>query len=158
MDTLPSFRRLDRFVLILVLILLVWAPGAGAQTRDAGIAGPAPHATLSSVASAEARRLFTQTATVERRTNDSVLNGAIIGAAAGVAGGLLLCRAMEPWEVCNDPGPLLRVGALGAGIGIGIDALIRKREIVSVPGGAARLTVAPVAGRRAKGIQVAVRF
>ena len=95
---------------------------------------------------------------VERRRNDSLLNGALIGAGTAVASGLLLCRTMEPWEVCNDPGPLVRLGAVGAAIGIGVDALIRKREVVDVSAGSAQVSVAPVARRGAKGLQLAVRF
>ena len=147
--------RIQRFAFI--LILLAWSLPAAAQTPE--VADPsAPVTTLASAAAEEGHRLAAQTVRVERRRNDSVLNGALIGAAAGVASGLFVCRMMEPWEVCNDPGPLVRVGAVGAAIGIGVDALIRKREVVDLPAGSAQVYVAPVAGRGAKGLQVAVRF
>ena len=94
---------------------------------------------------------------IDRRRNDSVLNGAIIGAAAGVGTGIALCLAMEPWETCNNPGPLARFGALGAAIGIGVDALIRPRETIFMPPGT-HVSVAPVVGRATKGLRVAVRF
>ena len=32
------------------------------------------------------------------RQSDSLLNGALIGAGAGVASGLFFCSLMEPWE------------------------------------------------------------
>jgi hypothetical protein len=102
-----------------------------------------------------------QTADVKRitaRQSDSVLNGALIGAGVGLASGLFLCRLTEPWEVCNNPGPLLRIGALGAGIGIGIDALIRGRKTVYVAPDSARLHAAPIVGRRAGGLQLSLSF
>jgi hypothetical protein len=96
---------------------------------------------------------------VERR-NDSVLNGALIGAGSAIATGLLLCRATEPWENCRDDvGPMLKIGALGAGIGIAIDALFRDRKtIYEADSGAVRLDAAPVIGRRGAGLQVTLAF
>jgi hypothetical protein len=68
---------------------------------------------------------------VRVRRPDSVINGALIGAGAAVATGLLLCRLTETWDNCrDDAGPMLRIGALGAGVGIGIDALVRGRHSV----------------------------
>lgn len=158
MGTYTAVRQLERFVLILVL--LSWAPLAAAQTPEPSTAVAEPGATLASAADAAAHRLAAQaTVRVDRRRNDSVLNGAIIGAAAGVASGLFLCRLTEPWENCRDDvGPMVRIGALGAGIGIAIDALIRERETVYIPAGSSQVYVAPVARRGAKGVQVAVRF
>ena len=97
---------------------------------------------------------------VEARRSDSLWNGALIGAAAGVASGLLLCSMSEPWRNCRDDvGPMLRIGALGAGIGIGIDALIRKRQTIYTTGaGSARVDVAPIVAPRARGMQVSLRF
>jgi hypothetical protein len=96
----------------------------------------------------------------EVRHNDPLWNGALIGAGVAVASGLLLCRAMEPWENCrDDAGPMLRIGALGAGIGIAIDALIRRGKTAEAPApGSARLHAAPVIRRHARGVQVALRF
>jgi hypothetical protein len=110
-------------------------------------------------ADGEVRRL--RTADIRRiraRRSDSVLNGALIGAGAGIASGLFMCRLTEPWEICNDPGPLFGVGAIGAGAGIAIDALIRgRRTIYETPRGA-RLHVAPLIGRHARGLQISVVF
>ena len=93
-----------------------------------------------------------------QRQADSVINGALIGAGAGVASGLFLCRLTEPWEVCrNNVGPLLGFAAIGAGIGIGIDVLIHKRNS-SQPAGAKELRAAPIVGRRVTGLQVSLDF
>ena len=157
--------RLDR----LFLVALLSASSAGtlsAQTQaDPGvpehraIAADRP-ASLVSAGREELRRLDAAGVGPEKRRPDSLLNGALIGAAAGVTSGLLLCRATEPWENClDDAGPMLGIGALGAAIGMGIDALIRERVPNAQPAtAAARVRVAPVAGRRAGGLQIAVVF
>ena len=146
---------LERIVFVLVILSVLSTGTLSAQTRDF-METPG---SLAAAASEELRRLDGQQAVrIERRRNDSVLNGALIGAAAGVASGLLICRTMEPWEVCNDPGPLVRVGALGAAIGIGIDALIRKREVVYQRPDSTELHVAPLVGGGTKGVQLGLRF
>lgn len=97
---------------------------------------------------------------VEARRSDSVLDGALIGAGVAIASGLFLCTRTEPWENCRDDvGPILRIGAIGAGAGIAVDALIRgRRTIYSSDRGAASLRVAPLLGADAKGLQFSVAF
>ena len=99
-------------------------------------------------------------ARVETRRSDSLINGALIGAGAAVASGLFLCTLTETWENCSDDvGPMLSIGAIGAGAGVAIDALIRRRVIVyEAPRGVVRLLVAPVVARGERGVQVSVRF
>ena len=93
------------------------------------------------------------------RRSDSLWNGALIGAGIAVASGLFLCTRTEPWENCRDDvGPMVRFGAIGAGIGIGIDALIRGRKTIYVAPGTTRLHAAPIVGRRAAGLQVSLTF
>ena len=92
------------------------------------------------------------------RTSDSLLNGALIGAGAAIATGLFLCTRTEPWENCRDDvGPMLRIGAIGAGIGIAIDALIRKRHPSPSTPDAASLSAAPMVGHR-NGLQLSLKF
>ncbi len=97
---------------------------------------------------------------VRVRHADSVINGALIGAGAAVASGLVMCRLTETWENCRDDiGPMLRTGAIGAGIGIGIDALIRgRRTIYEADRGTTRLRATPIIGRRAGGLQISLNF
>ena len=110
--------------------------------------------TTGAVASAQT----SQAGAVTVRESDSLLNGALIGAGAGIASHLLLCRTMEPWDVCrNDVGPMLKFAALGAGIGIGIDALIRTK-IYSSASGATQIHAAPLIGSRAQGLRLSVNF
>jgi hypothetical protein len=142
-------------IVLTILLATTFAGTLSAQTRDA----PEQPGPIASAATEELRKLDDQGAVrIERRRNDSVLNGALIGAAAGVASGLLYCRTMEPWEICNDAGPLARFGALGAAIGIGVDLLIREREVVYERQDAPQLHVSPMAGRGTRGVQVGLRF
>jgi hypothetical protein len=97
---------------------------------------------------------------VRVRHGDPLINGALIGAGAAVASGLLLCSLTETWENCRDDvGPMFRIGAIGAGVGIGIDALIRgRRTIYEAARGATRFRAAPIVARHAGGLQVSLRF
>ena len=120
-------------VITLLMLFTVWTGSvASAQTRDTGA--------------------------VAVRESDSLLNGALIGAGAGVASVLFICSRMEPWHIClDDVGTMAQFGALGAGIGIGVDALIRKK-IYQSASGAAEVYAAPIVGRRAKGFRFSVTF
>jgi hypothetical protein len=97
---------------------------------------------------------------VDAQRPDSLINGALIGAGAAVASGLLLCTLTETWENCSDDaGPMLRIGAIGAGAGIAIDALIRRRTTVyEAPRAGARLLAAPILARGARGLRISVSF
>ena len=96
---------------------------------------------------------------VEVPDSDSLINGALLGAGLGVAAGLFICRLTEPWEVCFDNvGPLTAFGAIGAGAGIGIDALIRGRRTIYAAPGRTRLEALPVFIKGGGGLQVSVRF
>lgn len=96
---------------------------------------------------------------VKVRDSDSLINGALIGAGVGVASGLFICRLMEPWEVCFDNiGPLAAFGAIGAGAGIGIDALIRAQRTIYAAPGRTRLDALPVFVKGGGGLQVLVSF
>ena len=109
----------------------------------------------------EMRRLSTSEVTrVRQRRNDSVLNGALIGAGVLVTTGLVMCTLMEPWENCRDDvGPMLTLGAIGAGIGMGIDALIRGRETTyTTTAGAATVRAAPILTARTKGVRFTIAF
>lgn len=167
-------RRLTEPWLIRIAFILVCCTSSAhtisAQTLDqpGPLAGSAAIAAgneagdgLMAAARGELRRqVAAAPVRVETRKSDSLLNGALIGAAAGVGSGLLLCRASEPWRNCRDDvGPMLSFAAIGAGIGIGIDALIRERVTTFESAtGATQLQVAPMVGRGAKGLRVGVLF
>jgi hypothetical protein len=127
------------------------------RMRIVGVSGNVVTATVGE----DTRQLSTmEIVRVRARRTDSVLNGALTGAGAALAAGLYLCNVTEPWANCRDDfGPMFRIGALGAGIGIGVDALIRGRTtIYERERGAARLQAAPIVGRHAGGLQVSLSF
>ena len=92
--------------------------------------------------------------------SDSVINGALIGAGSAIAAGLLLCSLTEPWENCRDDvGPISLMGAIGAGAGMGLDALIRRRQtIFEASAGSARIRAVPILGANAQGLLVSLSF
>jgi hypothetical protein len=67
---------------------------------------------------------------------------------------------MEPWENCRDDvGPMLRFAALGAGIGMGVDALIRGRTaIYQAPRPSAALSIEPLWAPDGGGLQFSLAF
>ena len=138
----------------------VWITGADGReekTRIVGISG----GIVTTGAGEDIRRLpLAEVRQIRVRHSDPLLNGALIGAGAAVASGLFLCNLTEPWENCRDDvGPMLGVGAIGAGVGVGIDALFRgKRTIYDAASGSTRLHVAPIVARHARGLQVSVSF
>ena len=101
---------------------------------------------------------------ITERGRDSLKNGAIIGAVPGVVMGL----AMAGLDENNSAGDFVAIavmfGGLGAAIGVGFDALVPGEKVVSyrAPGSAgpshARLSIAPVVTRRAKGVAMAFSF
>ena len=102
---------------------------------------------------------------IEVRRNDSLGNGALIG--LGVGAGLALVACLAEVEG-SDAGWCAAVaavyGGIGAGIGVGIDALIPGKKIAayrapaSVAAPPARLSIAPVITPRAKGVAVSFAF
>jgi hypothetical protein len=138
----------------------VWITDSGGReekTRVVGVSGDI----VTTSAGGDVRRLrTTDVLRVRVRRSDSLINGALIGAGAAVASGLFLCRLTEPWENCRDDvGPMFRIGALGAGIGIGIDALIRgRRTIYETAQVSTRLHATPIVARHAAGLQLSLSF
>ena len=109
----------------------VWITDSAGREDKAQIVGVSGDVVTAAAADEVRRFRLTDVKRVSVRKSDSVLNGALIGAGVGVASGLFLCRLSEPWRNCRDDvGPMLRIGAIGAGIGIGIDALIRGRRTI----------------------------
>jgi len=102
---------------------------------------------------------------IHERRPDSFKNGALIG--LGVGGGLSLglCLAAsesEDYGWCAFAAGIY--GGVGAGIGVGIDALIPGKKLVAyrapgTPGSSqARLSLAPVITPRTKGVAVVFSF
>jgi hypothetical protein len=102
--------------------------------------------------------------TVEKRGPDSLKNGALTGFAIGGGLGGIAIGALA----ASDDGPTAAVavvaallyGGMGAGIGVGIDALIEGRRVIyarsNAPG--SRITVAPLLSARRRGVIVSFRL
>jgi hypothetical protein len=139
--------------------MTVWitdTSGREEKTRIQGVSG----AVITATADGDIRRFDTADVTrVRVRESDSLLNGALIGAGTAVATGLFMCSLMEPWENCRDDvGPMLQIGAIGAGIGIGVDALIRGRRTIYEGGKTSSLQAGFIVGPQTKGVRVSIRF
>jgi len=103
---------------------------------------------------------------IRERRPDSLKNGALIG--LGVGGGLALVACFSFAEGSDDGGWCAAVvgfyGGVGAGLGVGIDALIpgQKRVAYRAPGApgvaSSRLSFAPVITPRHKGVAVSFSF
>ena len=112
-----------------------------------------------------ARRLGPADATlIRQRRHDPLWNGALIGVAVGGGLGLAMGDFSGSWDWGDAAVGAVIFGGIGAGIGVGIDALIPgKKQLVyraSGPGGGshARLSMAPVVTRRSKGLAVSFAF
>jgi hypothetical protein len=105
------------------------------------------------------------------RPHDGLANGALIGLAVGAALGFGAVIAEENAECqpgaffsCGDPTPAAYVvvpavvGGLGAAMGVGIDALIRKDVNLYRRAGGAGVTVVPALGHGKRGVAVALRW
>jgi hypothetical protein len=138
----------------------VWITDAGGREEKTRIVGVSNGIVTASTGSDIRHFRTTDITRVRARHSDTVLNGALIGAGAAVPSGLFLCTLTEPWENCrDDAGPMFRIGAVGAGIGIAIDALIRgRRTIYEAAPGSTRLHVSPNVGRHTRGLLIAVSF
>lgn len=133
-----------------IVVRLLADPAAGlAQTAGSPQAGP----TSSS------------TATDGR---DPLLNGVLIGAGVGFAGGFLGLTAFNAKETASGPiwdrealGYYTAAGVLGAAVGAGAGALIdalRRSPRKSSPTTRPRLDVSPTLGRHTRGAMVSFRY
>ena len=105
-----------------------------------------------------------EVATIRQRRGDSLQNGAVIGAVAGAAyfataiallrdgdgGGVIVGAAVA--------GGVLYAG-MGAAAGVGIDALITRRQVIyQKAAGEKRISVSPLFSRGRRGAAVTVTF
>ena len=104
------------------------------------------------------------------RPPDTLANGALIGFLSGAAYGLFALVAEENADCdpgaffsCGDPTAAAYVvippilGAIGAGIGVAIDALVR-RDPTLFRRGDSRVMLAPSLGRGVQGLSLSVRW
>lgn len=104
-------------------------------------------------------------AKIRQRRDDSLKNGAIIGAVAGTSYGL---AGLALATMTSDGGDVNKVGAttavllctgIGAAIGVGIDALITRRQVIyQKPASGSSVGVSPLFGHGRRGVAVSVQF
>lgn len=98
---------------------------------------------------------------VQQRQADSLVNGALIGAASGAVYALTW-YVRDPNECGGVPcgQEIVASAGLGALIGLGIDALFKRTVIVENPGAAQKRSVSLAAGVQPRGasMSVAVRW
>jgi hypothetical protein len=91
---------------------------------------------------------------VERRKHDSLLNGVLIGAWVGAALGLIP-DYYDDCEECHDS--LYMSIAVGAGVGLLIDALTTRRVVPTSAANASKLVNVAV-GRRSVGVRATFQW
>ena len=100
------------------------------------------------------KRTFVETDVreVRRRGGDSLANGAWWGFGVGAGIGTLGVASWCATELSSCSGAELLIiplyGALGAGVGVGVDALIRGERAVYRAPGTLAMSVRPIVGRR----------
>ena len=104
-------------------------------------------------------------ATITQRRDDSLKNGAIIGAVAGTAyfvTGAMLLSDSDGGEVIVPTAVAAGVlfAGMGAAAGLGIDALISRPQVIYQKPAAGKIsvTVSPVFGHRRRGAAVIMKF
>lgn len=140
--------------------MTVWITDSGGREEKTRIVGVRAD-TVTTASGDRTRHLrSTDVRRVRVRRSDNVVNGALIGAGGAVASGLFLCGLTESWEICrHNVGPMLRIGALGAALGVGVDALIRGRTtIYDATGRSARLQAEPIVTADTVGLRMSIGF
>jgi hypothetical protein len=100
------------------------------------------------------------------RPRDGLLDGTLIGFGTGAGLGLLAALAAanddSGW---GSPDPThvalvapLMLGGIGAGVGVGLDALIRREPNLYRRQGATRASLSPVLGRSRRGVAISVSW
>ena len=103
--------------------------------------------TLHTFAPAEVRRV---------RKPGPIWNGAIVGALSAALPTALLCAAADDATGCGEL--ILGVTAIGAGIGLGIDAAIPPRTLYRRPAGTSKVGLVPVVGKDRQALFATLRF
>lgn len=101
---------------------------------------------------------------ISQRRGDSLKDGAIIGAVAGmtyIVSLAVLLRDRDGGEVIipTAAAGVVFFAGIGAAAGAGIDALISRRQVIyQKPAGRSRVGVSPVFGHGRRGVALTVKF
>jgi hypothetical protein len=134
-------------------------------TEVEGRIGKLSRATLTLITEAGPRQFGdVEVARIRQRRDDSLTNGAIIGAVAGTAyfvtmGALLSDSDGGDVIVSTAVAGAVLFAGMGAAAGVGIDALITRRQVIyQKPAGAKGVILSPLIGHGRRGAAVTVRF
>ena len=140
-----------------VLLMLAVPRLCDAQVRLAPVGPALPEAVMA--AGAQSSPGDTQASGLRSGRRDSLLNGAVIGLAAGAAFGIAYVHVVRDSDL--DAGDYsssaLIFGGLGAAAGLGVDALL-DRDSSLVVRSPRRVALRPRVSRKAAGIRVIVRW
>jgi hypothetical protein len=143
-------------VLSYVGLMLVVPIHCAAQGRLPLLDGALPKAATAPMSSSS---LATQASGSRSGGRDSLLNGTLIGFAVGAALGIAVVHAVRDSEL--DAGQYtygaLIFGGMGAGVGLGVDALLNHTSGVVVRS-PRRVALTTRVSRKAAGIRVAMRW
>lgn len=102
---------------------------------------------------------------IRQRRDDSLRNGAIIGAAAGAGYGLGILAILASVDDGGGPIPagvvtgMVVFTGIGAAVGVGIDALITRSQVIYRRlSGPNRVSVSPLFGSGRRGAVITVTF
>ena len=100
---------------------------------------------------------------ISQRRQDSLADGALWGLVGGAGAFATLAALYCAEDDCNfDPtlfGAVAVYAGLGAAVGVGVDALITRRQVIyERPGGASALSLAPILSHGRRGVALSVRF
>ena len=98
---------------------------------------------------------------IRRSRHDSLKNGAIIGSVSGAVLTAILFADDWCWSCYPAVATCITAvfGAAGAGIGVGVDALVEGSQVVyRARRSARRLSVAPLLSRNRRGLSVSLGF
>ena len=101
----------------------------------------------------------TQASGPQARRRDSLLNGTVIGAAIGAVAGMALVYATRDSELDAEQyayGALV-FGGIGAGLGLGVDALLNRGSNVAV-GSPRRIAVRTRVSRQTAAVRLTMRW
>jgi hypothetical protein len=139
-----------------VSLMLLFPIQSQAQERTPVREWGRPAAVTASVPSSS---LGVAQASGSRSGRDSLLNGTVIGAAIGAVAGMALVYATSDSELGFEQysyGALV-FGGIGAGVGLGVDALLNRGSNVAA-GPPKRIAVKTRVSRKSAGVGVTMRW
>jgi hypothetical protein len=100
---------------------------------------------------------------IRQRRGDSLANGTWLGFGIGAGLGLVAVAADDSGFIDNAGWAVVVAaiyGGIGAGIGVGVDALIRRRQVIydHQPGTTPAVAIVPFLGVKSAGAMVTLRF